>query len=80
MNTTTKHLEDKTMSKYQVKIVEALKKGAKLQCTEGKKYKTWLAHPDGSKESVRRDSANKVCSDFESKLVFGEWSGIRWKS
>ena len=68
------------MSKYQTKIVEALKKGAKLKCTEGKNYKTWLVHPNGSKESVRRDSANKVCSDFESKLVFGEWSGIRWRS
>ena len=68
------------MSKYQTKIVEALKKGAKLQCTEGKNYKTWLIYADGKKQKVRRDSANKVCIDFESKLVFGEWSGIRWKS
>ena len=68
------------MRKYQTKIVEALKKGAKLQCTEGKNYKTWLIYADGKKQKVRRDSANKVCIDFESKLVFGEWSGIRWKS
>ena len=68
------------MSKYQRKIVDALKNGAKLQCTEGANYKTWLVHSDGKKENVRRDSANKVCSDFESKLIFGEWSGIRWRS
>jgi hypothetical protein len=68
------------MSKYQTKIVEALKNGAKLQCTEGANYKSWLVYPDGKKVNVRRDSVNKVCSDFESKLVFGEWSGIRWRS
>ena len=66
-------------SNYQTKIVEALKNGAKLQCTEGSNYKTWLVYPDGKRKIVRRDSANKICSDFESKLVFGEWSGIRWK-
>ena len=71
---------ERHMSKYQIKIVEALKNGAKLQCTEGKNYKTWLIYADGKKQKVRRDSANKVCIDFESKLVFGEWSGIRWKS
>jgi hypothetical protein len=68
------------MTKYQTKIVEALKKGAKLQCTEGANYKTWLVYPNGEKENVRSDSANKVCSYFESELVFGEWSGIRWWS
>jgi hypothetical protein len=68
------------MSKYQIKIVEALKSGAKLQCTEGANYKAFLVYPDGTKENVRRDSANKVCSDFEGKLAFGEWSGIRWRA
>lgn len=68
------------MSKYQTKIVEALKKGAKLQCTEGVNYKVWLVYPNGNKENVRRNSANKVCLDFEDKLVFGEMSGIRWRS
>lgn len=66
------------MSKYQTKIIEALKKGAKLQSTEGANYKAWLVYPDGQKEYVRRDSANKVCSDFESELIFGELSGIRY--
>ena len=68
------------MSKYQTKIVEALKNGAKLQCNEGANYKAWSVYPNGKKENIRRDSANKFCSDFESKLVFGEWSGIRWRS
>jgi hypothetical protein len=67
------------MSKYQTKIVEALKNGAKLQCTEGLNYKTWLVYPNGDKETIRRDSANKVCSKFEHKLIFGEWSGIAWR-
>jgi len=68
------------MSKYQAKIVKAIKAGAKLQCTEGVNYKTWLVYSDGKKENVRRDSANKVCIDYERKLVFGEWSGIRWRN
>jgi len=65
------------LTKYQTKIVEALKNGAKLQCTEGPNYKTWLIYPDGRKENIRKDSAN---NDFESKLIFGEWSGIRWRT
>jgi hypothetical protein len=67
------------MSEYQTKIVEALKNGAKLKCTEGTNYKTWLVYPNGKIENIRRDSANKVCSAFAPKLVFGEWSGIRWR-
>lgn len=67
------------MSKYQTKIVDALKSGAKLQHTEGKNYKVWLVYVDGSVENVRRDSAERVCSEYMGKLVFGEWSGIRWR-
>ncbi len=67
------------MSKYQNKIVDALKSGAKLQCSEGSNYKTWLVYPDGKKENVRKDSANKVCIDFERKLIFGGWGGISWR-
>lgn len=62
---------------YQEKIFEALKNGSKLQCTEGANYKTWLIHPNGTTETVRRDSANKVCETYFSKLVFGELGGIR---
>lgn len=68
------------MSKYQQQIVEALKQGARLNCSEGRNYKTWLAYPDGRKVSVRRDSANKVCTDFESKLIFGKPEGISWRA
>lgn len=67
------------MSKYQTKIVEALKSGAKLQCTEGVNYRTWLVYPNGETENIRRDSANKVCTDFFNKLIFGEYTGIRWR-
>ena len=66
------------MSKYQLKIIEALKGGAKLQCTEGSSYKTWLIYPNGVKEVIRRDSANKVCESYFGSLVFGESTGIRW--
>jgi hypothetical protein len=66
------------MSEYQRKIVEALKNGAKLQCTEGVGYKTWLVYPNGKTENIRRDSAIKVCADFFDNLCFGESDGIRW--
>lgn len=66
------------MSKYQTKIVEALKNGAKLQCTEGVNYRTWLVYPNGETESIRRDSAIKICADFFDNLCFGEPDGIRW--
>jgi hypothetical protein len=67
------------MSKYQDKIIDSLKKGAKLQCGEGENYKTWLVYPDGKTENVRRDSANKICIDYENKLIFGEIAGISWR-
>lgn len=67
------------MSKYQNKIVDALRNGARLQCNEGANYKTWLVYSNGRKEIIRRDSANKVCSDFESNLIFGEMMGVRWR-
>lgn len=67
------------MSNYQNKILNALKNGAKLQCTEGKNYKTWLIHPNGEKENIRRDSANKICSNYENNLTFGDWDGIKWR-
>lgn len=66
------------MTAYQEKIKQALISGALLQCTEGKNYKTWLIYPNGKKEIVRRDSAEKVCESCFGSLVFGEISGIRW--
>lgn len=67
------------MSKYQDKIVEALKSGSILQCTEGVNYKTWLVHPDGTSEYIRRNSANKICEKYDNMLIFGDLCGIRWR-
>ncbi len=39
----------KEVTKYQLKIIEALKLGARLQSNEGKDYKTWLIYPNGDK-------------------------------
>jgi tRNA G37 N-methylase TrmD len=64
------------MTKYQDQILKDLKNGAKLQCTEGRNYKTWLVYPDGTKRKVRRDSADKVCAENESILIFGRHDGI----
>lgn len=67
------------MTKYQDQILKDLKKGAKLQCTEGSNYKTWLVYLDGTKRNVRRDSAEKICNKNARYLVFGEHEGIRWR-
>jgi len=68
------------MSYYQLQILEALQIGAKLRCTEGEKFKTWLVYPNGERKTVRRDSAIKVCADNDEFLVFGEHGGIRWRT
>ena len=73
-------MHNNKVSKYQNKIIEALKNGAKLQSSEGANYKCWLVYSDGSKETVRCDSANKVCIKYESKLKFGEFDGIKWNT
>lgn len=68
------------MSNYQKHIIESLKSGAQLHCTEGVGYKTWLIHPNGSTESIRRDSAERICLDYQDKLVFGDVRcGIYWR-
>ena len=64
------------MTRYQVKIFEAIREGALLQCTEGENYKCWLLYPDGTKRTVRRDSAEKVCDLNEEVLIFGNKAGI----
>jgi hypothetical protein len=64
------------MTKYQDQILKDLKNGAKLQCTEGSDYKAWLVYPDGTERKVRRDSAEKVCNENESLLIFGRPDGI----
>ncbi len=67
------------MSKYQQMIINSLKDGAKLQSTEGNNYKTYLIFPNGERKNIRRDSSEKVCLEYESKLVFGEKDGIRYR-
>jgi hypothetical protein len=68
------------MNNYQKQIVEDLKTGAVLQCTEGENYRCWLVYPDGKHKNIRRDSANKICSDYENHLIFGQQHGIKWKT
>ena len=60
----------------QDQILKDLKNGAKLQCTEGSDYKAWLVYPDGTERKVRRNSAEKVCNENESLLIFGRPDGI----
>ena len=64
------------MTNYQDQILKDLKNGAKLQCTEGINYTTWLIYPDGKKRNIRRDSAEKVCNENERLLIFGRHDGI----
>jgi hypothetical protein len=69
------------LSKYQREIVNELKDGALLRCTEGENYICWLFFPKTKKRRyIRRDSANIVCSKMESELVFGENGGIRMRN
>ena len=67
------------MTKHQKQIIEDLKAGALLRCTEGANYKAWLEYPDGSIRKIRRDSSEKICFVYENKLVFSEPNGIRWR-
>lgn len=64
------------MTKYQTQILKDLENGAKLRCTEGNNYKVWLVYPDGAERKVRRDSAERVCVENESLLIFGRPDGI----
>lgn len=70
-------MKDSTLTpeknKTQIKILNALKSGSVLQCTEGVSYKVWILHPDSRKESIRRDYAEKFCS--ENNIVYGESKG-----
>ena len=64
------------MTKYQEQILKDLKDGAKLQCTEGSNYKTWMNYKDGRIRKVRRDSVERVCNENENLLIFGRPDGI----
>lgn len=68
------------MSTYQKHIIELLKSGAQLHCTEGVNFKCWLVLSDGTQKMVRRDSADKICLQYQDKLVFGDIkNGIYWR-
>ena len=67
------------MSKYQNEIIEAIKNGAKLQCSESNNRRAWLKYTNGDIKYIRRDSANKVCEQYSDILIFGEYEGIRYK-
>lgn len=60
-------------------IVDKMKSGAKLQCSEGKYYKTWLVFPDGQTEKTSKTIANKIAIRYNDELVFGEQEGIRFR-
>jgi hypothetical protein len=64
------------MTKYQDQVFTDLKEGARLHCTEGYRYKTWLSYPDGKKRTIRRDSAETVCQKKAEFLLFGRFDGI----
>lgn len=64
------------MTKYQNQILKDMKDGAKLRCTEGTNYKTWLLYPDGEKRTIKRDAAEKVCTENAELLLFGRHDGI----
>lgn len=74
------------MSKYQKHIIELLKSGAQLHCTEGVNYKCWVILSDGTEVNVRRDSAEKICREYQDKLVFGDikcgiyWGGVKFNN
>jgi len=61
-------------------IISALQAGAKLLATEGKNPKAWLNYPNGSQKDVDFDIAQKALQGHEDNLIFGEKTGIRWKS
>lgn len=68
------------MTNYQSQIYKDLKEGAILQSSEGENYKTWLIYLNGVEKRIRRDSAEKVCEEKESSLIFGHKKGIvHWR-
>jgi hypothetical protein len=70
----------KSLSPYQKEIVLCMNKGAKLQSSEGKHYKTWLVFNSGKRTPIRRNSAESICNKGgDEYFVFGEPGGIRLK-
>lgn len=61
-------------TKYQKWIINEMKNGAVIKCTEGKNYKVWLSYKDGRRISIRRNSANKITSieNCDTYFSFGD--------
>jgi len=60
-------------TKYQQWIINEMKNGAVIKCTEGKDYKVWLSYANGDEIIIRRNSANIITSieDCERYFSFG---------
>lgn len=61
------------INKTQDFILNSLSKGAVLQCSEGKNFKTWLRFEDGTKKTIRRDQSDKFCA--ENNVEYGDSKG-----
>lgn len=59
-------------------IYNHLANGAKLQCTEGANYKTWIEYPHGKQINIRRDVAERFCEKFNHCLEYNN-NGIKLK-
>ncbi len=45
-----------------------------MHCTEGRNYRVWLMS-NGKRTNIRRDTARKICEEFESELHFEGFNG-----
>ena len=64
------------VSKHQRQLIKKMEEqGAILDCNEGKSYKAWLRYPDGTKETVRRDTVENL-SEKEAFKGYGTAEGL----
>ena len=68
----------KRFTEYQQWIIDEMKKGAVMKCTEGKNYKVWLSYVNGDEKIIRRNSANIITSieDYTKYFSFGDEIGM----
>lgn len=70
----------KKLTSYQRSIIDNMKQGGILKCTEGANYKVWLKMPDGSIKSVRRDSAEVITSEDSYQFLAFDNDGVKIKN